>query len=547
MKGPVATPHSYVEIPANAAFNFTTGFTVEAWVSGSDAGGCTSIAGKGYTQAWWVGVCGTTLRSYIKGITSLKDGGTVSNGWTHIAVTYDGANRKHYIDGALVYTNAETGPMGVSTSAVRINSDVSWQFSYGASDEVRLWNVARTQAEILATISSTLDAAQPGLVAVYHLDRSANDALGGNNGTSVGVFSSPPFGAWLVKGPASAPHSYIEIPANSAFNFATGFTIEGWVFGTDTGSCTSIAGKGYTQAWWVGVCGTTLRSYIKGITSLRDGGTVAANTWTHVAITYDGTNRKHYVNGALVLTNAETGPMGSSTAPVRINSDASWEFSFGSIDEVRLWNVARTQAEIQTAMNSAINAPRSGLVAVYHLDGSAIDALALNNGTTRGQYSTPVVAEFYNTNLDHYFITADLFEAADIDRGSAGPGWSRTGNAFISAGATAVCRFYGSQSPGPNSHFYTADAGECAFLRALQASTPATEKRWNFESFDFLTTAPVSRNNCPVNTKAIYRAYNNGFARGIDSNHRITGNLAAIQAVVARGWINEGVVMCAPV
>jgi len=64
-----------------------------------------------------------------------------------------------------------------------------------------------------------------------------------------------------------------------------------------------------------------------------------------------------------------------------------------------------------------------------------------------------IVVEFYNTNLDHYFITADPNEAAAIDSGSAGPGWSRTGETFRSGGNASVCRFYGSQSPGPNSHF----------------------------------------------------------------------------------------------
>ena len=50
---------------------------------------------------------------------------------------------------------------------------------------------------------------------------------------------------------------------------------------------------------------------------------------------------------------------------------------------------------------------------------------------------------------------------------------------------------------------------------------------------------------CPTHTSPVYRAYNNGFSRGMDSNHRITSNQTAIQEVVARGWINEGVVMCA--
>lgn len=162
---------------------------------------------------------------------------------------------------------------------------------------------------------------------------------------------------------------------------------------------------------------------------------------------------------------------------------------------------------------------------------------------------TPVasvqVVEFYNTSLDNFFITADSGEAAAIDGGSAGPGWVRTGNSFKSGGGDSVCRFYGSQSPGPNSHFYTADPGECAYLKQLQASTSSTQKRWNFESFDFLTTVPVN-GACPAGTTPIYRAYNNGFARGVDSNHRITGNQAAIQQVAARGWSNEGVVMCAP-
>lgn len=155
------------------------------------------------------------------------------------------------------------------------------------------------------------------------------------------------------------------------------------------------------------------------------------------------------------------------------------------------------------------------------------------------------VVEFHNVILDHYFITADANEVSAIDNGGSGPGWSRTGDTFKTGGDTLVCRFYGSLSPGPNSHFYTADADECAFLRQLQSTTPATERRWNFESNDFSTTPAVDR-QCPAGLVPVHRAYNNGFARNIDSNHRITSNAAAIQAVVAGGWSDEGVVMCAP-
>ena len=158
------------------------------------------------------------------------------------------------------------------------------------------------------------------------------------------------------------------------------------------------------------------------------------------------------------------------------------------------------------------------------------------------------VVEFYNTTLDNYFITADPIEAAAVDNGAAGPGWARTGDTFGAGGNAAVCRFYGSQSPGPNSHFYTVSAAECDSLKQLQAATPATQKRWNFESLDFVSTpatAGVGASTCGVGFTPVYRAYNNGIVRGVDSNHRITSSAAAIAEVVARGWISEGVVMCA--
>ena len=191
--------------------------------------------------------------------------------------------------------------------------------------------------------------------------------------------------------------------------------------------------------------------------------------------------------------------------------------------------------------------------AVASLDGSGRlqtsygrgDGFAIAVVNTAEYYSNDKVVEFYNTNLDNYFITADAGEVAGIDGGSAGPGWIRTGNSFKSGGSTPVCRFYGSQVPGPNSHFYTLAGTECDGLKQLQAITPATQKRWNFESLDFVST-PSTNGICPTGTVPVYRAYNNGFARGVDSNHRFSSEAAAIQEVVTRGWINEGVAMCAP-
>ena len=147
------------------------------------------------------------------------------------------------------------------------------------------------------------------------------------------------------------------------------------------------------------------------------------------------------------------------------------------------------------------------------------------------------VTEFYNTQLNHYFLTANAIEAASIDQGGSGPGWTRTGDTFKSGGSNAVCRFFGVQAAGgPNGHFYTADPAECAQVK--------NDPGWHFESFDFAITPPNPGGVCPAGLVNVYRAYNKRFAEH-DSNHRITTNLAAYQQQIAQGWQGEGVVMCA--
>lgn len=162
------------------------------------------------------------------------------------------------------------------------------------------------------------------------------------------------------------------------------------------------------------------------------------------------------------------------------------------------------------------------------------------------------VYEFYHSGLNHYFRTADASEAGGIDSGAAGPGWVRTGDNFQAYSATSapswavpVCRFYGSMSPGPNSHFYTADQTECDGLKALQLSTPASQKRWNYEGLAFAVTLPAT-SECAIGSTAIYRLYNNGYSRGEDSNHRYTTLQSEYQRLQTAGWSGEGVVMCSP-
>ncbi|HTQ78387.1 MAG TPA: LamG domain-containing protein [Thermoanaerobaculia bacterium] len=179
----------YIQIPQSPALNPTGPITIELWVSAGtqdSASICKSLVGKNWEQSYWVGICGRTLRSYLRGSSSHFDGGTIPVGeLTHIAVTFDGATRRHYINGELVASQAETGALPATSDPLRIGSDVNYNFVPNASfSEVRLWKVARTVDQIRSTINVQLRTAQPGLVAAWGFG--ATDNLGGHNGSIVG-------------------------------------------------------------------------------------------------------------------------------------------------------------------------------------------------------------------------------------------------------------------------------------------------------------------------------------------------------------------------
>ena len=117
--------------------------------------------------------------------------------------------------------------------------------------------------------------------------------------------------------------------------------------------------------------------------------TMNSNTWYHIAGTYDGTNVKYYVNGCLISTVPATGNLITQDLATAIGNKSfnEGEQYFGQIDEVRIWNVARTQAQIQSYMNNLPTpATQPGLLAYYKFTNNLNNSQgnALSNGTSMG-------------------------------------------------------------------------------------------------------------------------------------------------------------------
>jgi gliding motility-associated-like protein len=136
--------------------------------------------------------------------------------------------------------------------------------------------------------------------------------------------------------------------------------------------------------------------------------TLQNNVWYHIAGVYDGSFIRYYVNGCLVIEQAASGNMITNNFAAAVGNQSSTpiEQFFGLIDELRIWNVARTQAEIAANMNDLPNPTlQPGLLAYYKFNNNLLNAQgnATWNGTGVGAISygpeAPVISPLSITSV----------------------------------------------------------------------------------------------------------------------------------------------------
>src|SRR5665213_928466 len=115
----------------------------------------------------------------------------------------------------------------------------------------------------------------------------------------------------------------------------------------------------------------------------------SANSWHHLAYTYDLTNNTLYVDG--VSVDAETTPTDDRTpSSVWLGTlDGASQLYAGKLDEIRVWTLVRSREEIQADMKHSPPGAVAGLVAYWTFDdggdtGQALDASGSGNDVTLG-------------------------------------------------------------------------------------------------------------------------------------------------------------------
>ena len=114
-----------------------------------------------------------------------------SNQWYHIAAVNNGGNRKLYVNGVEYNLSGSALNVSANSNPLRIGSDSSGRFFDGRIDEVRIWDIARSQDDIVATLDTVLSGEETGLVAYYTFNEGSGIILedqtgNGHSGTLVG-------------------------------------------------------------------------------------------------------------------------------------------------------------------------------------------------------------------------------------------------------------------------------------------------------------------------------------------------------------------------
>jgi O-glycosyl hydrolase len=227
-----------------------------------------------------------------------------------------------------------------------------------------MW-LARSVALVAVLGSPTVLAQSTGPVAAYSFNEGtgtiAGDSSGrGNNGTLVNGAT------WSTNAKFGAAASFdgsndrIDVPDSSSLDLTSGMTLEAWVRPTANSSYRTVVLKeisgelAYSLYAADSDHGARPSGWVRSgsVSRYSDGtGSLPLNVYSHVAVTYNGSALVFYVNGVATRTTTVSGNIQTSTLPLRIGGNTIWgEYFQGQIDEVRIYNRALTQSEIQADM-----------------------------------------------------------------------------------------------------------------------------------------------------------------------------------------------------
>lgn len=210
----------YLRIPNSSSIDLTTGITMEAWArfDGTEAtpGMEINMRGNNNQGGYALGIntvqgSGGVFGQFSTG-SSLLSTSNLGNTWHSFVWTYDESVSTLYLDGVQIASEKQSVAIGTTTTdlflGIGLNPDGTWNgaTAQGYYDEIRLWNYARTSAQVANTYNTSLIGNEPGLVGYWNFN-SGN----GNDLSSYHNDGIPSAGVQFVQVPEPASFALIVI------------------------------------------------------------------------------------------------------------------------------------------------------------------------------------------------------------------------------------------------------------------------------------------------------------------------------------------------
>ena len=218
-----------VTINDSASLHLTTGMTLEAWVNPSTVNSVwRDVIYKGNDNYF---LEATSSHSGVPGgggtfgganVTTFGTAVLTSSTWTHLAVTYDSATLRLYVNGVQVSSLAQTGSILVSANPLQIGGDsIFGQFFQGRIDEVRVYNAALPAAQIQTDMNTPVGSypSAPGNLTATPVSTNQINLSWAASSDNAGVVG------YLVERQALSGTNFVQIatPASTSYN-DTGLT-----------------------------------------------------------------------------------------------------------------------------------------------------------------------------------------------------------------------------------------------------------------------------------------------------------------------------------
>ncbi|MER7618549.1 LamG domain-containing protein, partial [Nonomuraea wenchangensis] len=220
---------------------------------------------------------------------------------------------------------------------------------------------------ISSMASTTSQLNTTGLVAAYGMNEgtgtTVSDSSGlGNAGEAESTsWTGGKYGQALS---FDGSFSWVTVPHAASLRLRTGMTLSAWVRPSTVAGWRSVAakelgGEGLAYGLYASAEGSLPTGWAQtsasSWTTAYGGSPLAVNTWSHLAVTYDNTALRLFVNGRQVTQTPMTGSLADDGSDLRIGGNNVWgEFFKGLIDEVRIYNRAQSASEIQSDMATPI-------------------------------------------------------------------------------------------------------------------------------------------------------------------------------------------------